>query len=46
MMAGVEVGGCLVSASDGMWENRHGTEQSQLCVDVHQLRPDPFEANR
>ncbi|KAL3153493.1 hypothetical protein ABBQ38_011824 [Trebouxia sp. C0009 RCD-2024] len=46
VMAGIEVGGCLVSSSDGMWETRHGSGQSQLCVDVHQLRPDPFDANR
>ena len=50
-MAGIEVGGCLVSSSDGLWETRHGpivsnTQRSQLCVDVHQVRPDPFDANR
>lgn len=50
-MAGIEVGGCLVSSSDGLWETRHGpivsnTQRTQLCVDVHQVRPDPFDANR
>lgn len=51
VMAGIEVGGCLVSASDGLWETRHGpivsnTQRTQLCVDVHQVRPDPFDGNR
>lgn len=50
-MAGIEVGGCLVSSSDGLWETRHGpivsnTQRPELCVDVHQVRPDPFDANR
>ncbi len=51
VLAGVEVGGCLVSASDGLWETRHGsiianTNRPQLCIDVHQVRPDPFNPNR
>jgi len=36
--------------SDGLWENRlgRGTKGGayQLCHDVHQLRPDPFNPNR
>ncbi len=51
VFAGIEVGGCLVSASDGLWETRHGsiipnTDRPQLCIDVHQVRPDPFNPNR
>ena len=51
VLVGIEVGGCLVSASDGVWETRHGsivkdTKRSQLCVDVHQVRPDPFDPKR
>lgn len=51
VLAGIEVGGCLVSASDGLWETRHGsivanTSRPQLCIDVHQVRPDPFNPNR
>lgn len=51
VLAGIEVGGCLVSASDGLWETRHGsiianTSRPQLCIDVHQVRPDPFNFNR
>jgi len=51
VLAGIEVGGCLVSASDGLWETRHGsivanTDRPQLCIDVHQVRPDPFDPNR
>ncbi len=51
VLAGVEVGGCLVSASDGLWETRHGsivpnTNRPQLCIDVHQVRPDPFNPSR
>lgn len=51
VLAGIEVGGCLVSASDGLWETRHGsiiaeTNRPQLCIDVHQVRPDPFDPNR
>lgn len=51
VIAGIEVGGCLVSASDGLWEPRHGdiipdTQRPQLCIDVHQVRPDPFNPRR
>lgn len=51
VMAGIEVGSCLVSSSDAVWETRHGpivskTQRPQLCVDVHQVRPDPFDPNR
>jgi len=51
VLAGVEVGGCLVSVSNGLWETRHGsiianTNRPQLCIDVHQVRPDPFNPNR
>lgn len=37
-------------SSDGLWENRLGQETvhgaHQLCHDVHQLRPDPFDPER
>lgn len=51
VMAGIEVGGCLVSAADGLGETRHGptvpdTKHTQLCIDVHQVRPDPFNSKR
>ncbi len=51
VIAGIEVGGCLVTSSDGLWETRHGsivhgTQRPQLCTDVHQVRPDPFDPNR
>ena len=36
VLAGVELGGCLVSVSNGLWETRHGsiianTNRPQLC---------------
>ena len=38
-------------AGDGLWENRLGAKEPsgnafQLCHDVHQLRPDPFNPKR
>ena len=37
-------------SSDGLWENRLGKQRDggvfDLCHDVHQLRPDPFNPER
>ena len=75
VIAGIEVGGCLVMTPDQMWESRYGKQETtnvarvggqtldslpnvlktlthtdiqrpQLCVDVHQCRPDPFDPSR
>ena len=51
VIAGIEVGGCLVSTADSQWETRYGkmvpgTKRTELCIDVHQIRPDPFNPNR
>lgn len=75
VIAGIEVGGCLVMTPDQVWESRHGqqeiasvarvggqtldslpdalktlthtnTSRPQLCTDVHQCRPDPFDPSR
>lgn len=75
VIAGIEVGGCLVLNNDQTWESRFGkleaasvariggqtldslpdalkllthtdTPRPQLCIDVHQVRPDPFNPSR
>ena len=75
VIAGIEVGGCLVMTPDQLWESRYGKQETanaarvggqtldslpnvlktlthtdiqrpQLCVDVHQCRPDPFDPSR
>ena len=75
VIAGIEVGGCLVMTPDQMWESRYGKSETanvarvggqtldslpdalkmlthtnvdrpQLCVDVHQCRPDSFDPSR
>ena len=37
-------------SADGLWENRLGKQREggafELCHDVHQLRPDPFNPER
>ncbi len=40
----------MAMSSDGLWENRLGKQRDNgafdLCHDVHQLRPDPFNPER